>query len=296
MKTDCRPLLPLLAVTLAVVAWAYWTTLADIADRWATDPQYSHGFLVPLFSVYLLWSRRRAAGGAPTCGPRWWGVGLVALGGRAAARGPRASTSRGSTPARCWSSWPGSSRRRAAGGRSAWAAPAILFLAFMLPLPYRVQTLLGGTPPAGRDGREHLRPADARGPGGGRGERDPADRDPARGGRGVQRAEHAGHVLRPGDGGGDPGPTGRWLEKAVIVLSAVPIAVAGERRPDHRDRAAVRGQPGRPGPGGVPRPGRVADDAAGPGDAARASCTSWAGRWSRSAAPAGRRNRRPAAA
>src|SRR5947209_8346820 len=72
---------PLLATaaTATVVVWAYWTTLTDIAERWATDPQYSHGFLVPLFAGYLLWTRRRAL--APgDIWPRWWGVGVVLAG------------------------------------------------------------------------------------------------------------------------------------------------------------------------------------------------------------------------
>jgi exosortase len=36
--------------------------LAVFADKWVNDPQYSHGFLVPIFSIYLL---RRAWKSAP---------------------------------------------------------------------------------------------------------------------------------------------------------------------------------------------------------------------------------------
>ena len=67
------------AVLLALVVWAYWTTLVDIAERWATDPQYSHGFLVPLFAGYLLWSARSQMAWGDRRG-RWWGVGLVLAG------------------------------------------------------------------------------------------------------------------------------------------------------------------------------------------------------------------------
>src|SRR5437899_3119027 len=41
----------------ALVLWAYWPTLANVVDRWSWDPQYSHGYLVPVFAVYLLWVR-----------------------------------------------------------------------------------------------------------------------------------------------------------------------------------------------------------------------------------------------
>lgn len=38
--------------------WAYWTTLTQIASKWTHDPQYSHGYLVPLFACGLMWIRR----------------------------------------------------------------------------------------------------------------------------------------------------------------------------------------------------------------------------------------------
>jgi exosortase len=127
---------------LASVAWAYWATFADIADRWATDPQYSHGFLVPAFSAYLLWSRRDRLAGSDIR-PRWWGLGLVALGGALRLTGYV-----------FYQPWLDSGSLlvvlaglvAAAGGRNllTWAAPALLFLAFMIPLPHRAQTLLGG--------------------------------------------------------------------------------------------------------------------------------------------------------
>lgn len=142
MLTNRRPaILASVAVAFAVVSWAYWTTLADVVERWRTDPQYSHGFLVPLFSAYLLWSRREAVGELTT---RWWGVGIIALGA-----GLRIV---GYTFYQPWLD-AGSllvvlaGLAAAAGGRKTltWAAPAILFLAFMLPLPYRFQTMLGGS-------------------------------------------------------------------------------------------------------------------------------------------------------
>ena len=128
---------------LALVAWAYWTTLTDIGERWATDPQYSHGFLVPLFAGYLLWSRRSQIGWSDVRG-RWWGVGLVLAGVMIRLAGHA-----------LYLPWLDAGSflvvlggvAAAVGGRRVllWAAPAILFLAFMIPLPYRFQTALGGT-------------------------------------------------------------------------------------------------------------------------------------------------------
>jgi exosortase len=59
--------------------WVFWPTLAVMADRWGNDPRYSHGYLVPLFSLYLLWSRRQILNEAD-CGPSWLGVILVLAG------------------------------------------------------------------------------------------------------------------------------------------------------------------------------------------------------------------------
>ena len=38
--------------------WSYWPTLGEMAHAWSHNPHYSHGFLVPLLSAYLIWQRR----------------------------------------------------------------------------------------------------------------------------------------------------------------------------------------------------------------------------------------------
>lgn len=126
---------------LLATLWAYGSTLAEIADRWNSDPQYSHGWLVPVFAVYLLYQRRRSI---PPEGltPRLWGLVVVGLGVLARA-----------TAVFLYQPWldAGSMLLCLAGlavtmgGRAGWrwAWPAVVFLAFMIPLPYRLQFALG---------------------------------------------------------------------------------------------------------------------------------------------------------
>ena len=140
-RSETRSLM-IAAAGLVAVGWAYGPILADIAERWASDPQYSHGFLVPLFSLYLLRSRRGLLAGADLT-PRWWGAGVVAAGCGlllVAQKYYLTGVEAGSLLVVLLG------LAAAAGGRGAvrWAWPAVLFLAFMVPLPYQVQTLLGG--------------------------------------------------------------------------------------------------------------------------------------------------------
>ncbi len=46
------------AVLMLATAWAYWPTFETMFERWGSDPQYSHGYLVPVFSLYLIWAWR----------------------------------------------------------------------------------------------------------------------------------------------------------------------------------------------------------------------------------------------
>src|SRR5262245_54695823 len=66
----------------AVVVYTFWPAFLTMADKWRTDPQYSHGYLVPLFAAGLLYLRRdrliRAA-----CRPDWRGLIPLALGAAA---------------------------------------------------------------------------------------------------------------------------------------------------------------------------------------------------------------------
>jgi exosortase len=116
--------------------WSYWTTLGEVAQRWAHDPQYSHGYLVPAFAVLILWLRRGRLRDSDRA-PSWWGVVVLLLGVVGRLAGTRFSLDWLEDVALlpclagvCLT----------AGGRAAWrwAWPAVLFLFFMIPLPHRV--------------------------------------------------------------------------------------------------------------------------------------------------------------
>jgi exosortase len=127
---------------LACALWAYWTTLGDAADRWSSDPQYSHGYLVPVFAALLLWLRRdRLTRGRS--GPNRWGWPLVAggVGVRLVGTYYHLTWLDAVSLLPCLAGL-----CLLLGGTRAWrwAWPAIAFLFFMIPLPYRVAVAMAG--------------------------------------------------------------------------------------------------------------------------------------------------------
>lgn len=132
-------LIALVAVGGAVV-WAYWPTLTRLAAKWGSDPQYSHGYLVPFFAMGLLWMRRSEFD-ARKLEANWWGLLLLLFGvGLRLAGGY------------FYFDWfdaislmPVIAGVCLLMGGSAfliWTLPAIAFLFFMIPLPYRLEVLL----------------------------------------------------------------------------------------------------------------------------------------------------------
>ncbi len=132
----------LLAGAVAALVWSYWPTLSALAERWSIDPQYSHGFIVPVVAAGLIWHRRELLAGRELS-PSWVGLPLIVLG-----VAMRLAGSRFYFEALDWLSLLPSAAGVCLllGGRNAWrcAWPGIVFLSFMLPLPYRVETMLAG--------------------------------------------------------------------------------------------------------------------------------------------------------
>jgi exosortase len=46
------------AILGLLISWLYAPILVQLAAQWWHDPNFSHGFLVPLFSLFLLWKDR----------------------------------------------------------------------------------------------------------------------------------------------------------------------------------------------------------------------------------------------
>lgn len=67
-----------LLISLLIVA-IYYHILAKLVTDWWQLPDFSHGFLVPIFAAYLVWSRREALY-ETRLAPSWNGVAIVALG------------------------------------------------------------------------------------------------------------------------------------------------------------------------------------------------------------------------
>jgi len=57
----------------------YYDILFRMGVQWYMDPDYSHGFLVPFLSAYLVWERREKLLTMPVV-PSLWGVGLLGFG------------------------------------------------------------------------------------------------------------------------------------------------------------------------------------------------------------------------
>lgn len=46
------------ALLAALVMILFWPVIVELVGDWFTQPDYSHGFFVPLFSAFLIWRRR----------------------------------------------------------------------------------------------------------------------------------------------------------------------------------------------------------------------------------------------
>ena len=63
----------------ALMAVVYYHVLAKLITDWWQIPDFSHGFLVPIFAAYLVWAKRKTLLETKIA-PTWSGVAVVALG------------------------------------------------------------------------------------------------------------------------------------------------------------------------------------------------------------------------
>ena len=130
---------PLVAL-VGCLSWALWPVLVAMAERWSSDPRYAHGYLVPMFSLALLWMRRDQILSA-SLRPSNWGVVLVAVGAAIQLLGGyfRQGSIEGFSllpycagVALMLGGWPA----------LRWSLPSIMFLFFMIALPWRIEKAL----------------------------------------------------------------------------------------------------------------------------------------------------------
>jgi exosortase len=133
-------LLGLAILLTAVACWAVLPNLQEMAQRWGYDATYSHGYIVPLFALFLLWRRRHELAAVPVR-PSWIGVLVIAAAGLAQFVGSLFF----------WRWLMGASLLVYLAGialllggarllRLTW--PAIAFLVFMIPLPFRAEAAM----------------------------------------------------------------------------------------------------------------------------------------------------------
>lgn len=127
----------LISALVLGVLWTYWPALGMVYQKWSAA-QYSHGWLVPIFSLYLLWHRREYLTSVEWKS-NWWGLAFLAFGvllrltdGLFYVRWLDSLSLLPCLAGLCvlLGGWPA----------LRWAWPSIAFLFFMLPLPYSVET------------------------------------------------------------------------------------------------------------------------------------------------------------
>ena len=67
-----------IAVLAALSLWLYARTLAHLVSQWWRDPNFSHGFFVPLFSAFVIWQERDRLRRIQAR-PAWSGLLLIAF-------------------------------------------------------------------------------------------------------------------------------------------------------------------------------------------------------------------------
>ncbi len=123
---------------MAMVVWAYWPIFNALHAKWASDPQYSHGYLVPVLAFGILAIRRDRmkshGNGLSSAGIRYLAIGALMqmLGGYLYFDWLSAI----SLIATCLGLF------GTYGGRPglAWGWPSCLYLGYMVPLPYFIET------------------------------------------------------------------------------------------------------------------------------------------------------------
>ena len=128
------------ALLLAAGTWSFWPTLQFLVGEWSRKADYSHGFLVVPIALFFAWERRRSWPGG-NLRLSWLGLALVgiAIAGRVAA----GALNMEFLDAWMIPLWLGGVVWALFGFQCfRWSLPPIIFLVFMIPLPFSAETWL----------------------------------------------------------------------------------------------------------------------------------------------------------
>lgn len=135
----------LLLALLAALVWSYADAFWMLGTRWINEPDFSHGFFVPAFAIYLLYHRREMLPATPSATWSSLLTGLALIAFTAVTRwtgiyqqfellDPLSIIPCLFAVALVYGGWP----------YARWAWPAIAFLIFMIPLPGFISGQLSG--------------------------------------------------------------------------------------------------------------------------------------------------------
>jgi exosortase len=131
----------IVALLCAAFVWAYWATFVTLVQVWESEPDYSHGYFVMPIAAYFLWARRSTFPGIDRRHAIWPGIVLLTL----AVSLRYVAAVFYLEPVDGWSLlvWFAGLAWLLGGWRYVrWALPSILFLFFMIPLPFRIERML----------------------------------------------------------------------------------------------------------------------------------------------------------
>ena len=63
-------------ILLILIGWLYVPILVPLVRQWWIDPNFSHGFFVPLFSGFIVWQKRLQLASIPRV-PSSWGLPII---------------------------------------------------------------------------------------------------------------------------------------------------------------------------------------------------------------------------
>lgn len=124
-----------------VFVWSYWPVFLTLVDQWEKTPDYSHGYLVVPIGAVLLWSRRSSCPKTSSSSFAWGGLLFLIIAGALRMLGAYYYLE----PVDGWSIpfWVGGAIWAVWGWPVfLWTTPALLFLFFMVPLPYSMESML----------------------------------------------------------------------------------------------------------------------------------------------------------